>query len=35
VIERVETIGPVHPHDEDLPVLLGIDDSHVLLLSVR
>ena len=35
VIERVQPVWAVHPHDEDLPVLLGFDDSHVLFLSLQ
>ena len=29
--ERIEALGPVHPHDEDLPVTLGFDDCHFRL----
>ena len=28
VAERVEALGPVHPHHEDLSVALGFDDGH-------
>ena len=28
VVERIEALGSVHSHDEDLPVTFGLDDSH-------
>ncbi len=31
VIERVQPLGAVHPHDEDLSQTLGLDDGHVFL----
>jgi len=31
MIERVEPLGAVHPHHEDLPVTLGLDNGHVSL----
>ena len=30
-IERIEAFGPVHAHDEDLPVAFCFDDSHGFL----
>ena len=29
VAEGIEALRPVHPHDQDLPVALGLDDGHV------
>jgi hypothetical protein len=29
--ERVQALGAVHPHHQDLPVALGLDDGHVFL----
>ena len=31
--ERIEPLGPVHPHDQDLPLALGLDNGHDLFLS--
>src|SRR5206468_12883919 len=31
VAERVQPLGPVHAHHEDLPVLFGFDDGHVFV----
>ena len=30
-IERVQSLGAVHPHYQDVPVTLGFDDGHVFL----
>ena len=30
VAERIEPLGPVHPHHQDLSVALGLYDGHVL-----
>jgi hypothetical protein len=29
-IERVESLGPVHAHNQDLPIAFRFDDSHVI-----
>jgi hypothetical protein len=31
VAQRVEPLRPVHPHHQDLPVFLGLDDGHLFV----
>src|SRR3546814_8850796 len=33
MVQRVEPVRPVHPHDQDLSVRFGLDDGHVHHLS--
>src|SRR5439155_4961141 len=33
VVERIEALGAIHPHHQDLPVALGFDDGHVFPLE--
>jgi hypothetical protein len=31
VVERIQPLGPVHPHHEYLSMTFGLDDGHLIL----